>query len=123
MTTDPLSLDRAESLALLRRSPVGRIIYTANALPAVQPVNYTLDGDTITITTHNTPGLATGGRHDIVAFEVDDIDPIHGTGWTVLITGRTHEITPLAGAPAGTRYLRISCDIVSGQRLRSNFAG
>lgn len=37
--------DRQECLRLLPTVPVGRIVYTWQALPAVLPVNFCLDGD------------------------------------------------------------------------------
>ncbi len=38
-------LGRAECVALLRSAPVGRVVYTDQALPAIQPVTFVLDGD------------------------------------------------------------------------------
>jgi hypothetical protein len=35
-------LDRGESLRLLATVPVGRLIFTVNALPAVRPMNFAL---------------------------------------------------------------------------------
>jgi hypothetical protein len=35
-------LDRAESLRLLAGVPAGRLIFTVNALPTVQPMNFAL---------------------------------------------------------------------------------
>jgi uncharacterized protein len=35
-------LDRSESLRLLASVPVGRLIFTVNALPAVRPMNFAL---------------------------------------------------------------------------------
>ena len=40
-----------ECLALLQTTPVGRIVFTHQALPAVQPVNYALDGQDVIIRT------------------------------------------------------------------------
>ena len=37
-------LDRAESLRLIAGVPVGRLIFTMNALPAVRPMNFALAG-------------------------------------------------------------------------------
>jgi hypothetical protein len=36
------ALGRAEWLRLLGRAPVGRLIFTVNALPAVRPINFAL---------------------------------------------------------------------------------
>lgn len=123
-------LDREECLRLLRSTAVGRIVFTANALPAVQPVNYTVDGGAIVIRTESTSKLAVAGRRDIVAFELDDIDPLSGAGWSVVVTGQASEVVapvdiarvaalPLRSwVPDGAgRYVRISCDIVTGRRI------
>jgi uncharacterized protein len=138
VTSDPRGLDlldREECLRLLRCAPVGRIVYTANALPAVQPVNYVLDGETIVIRTESRSNLAAAGRHDVVAFEVDDIDPVRGTGWSVVVTGRAREVTGSAAVARLTalplhpwtldgpcRFVQISCEIVTGHRLTDDGA-
>ncbi|MCA1836649.1 MAG: pyridoxamine 5'-phosphate oxidase family protein, partial [Actinobacteria bacterium] len=38
------SAGRAECLRLLRTGSVGRIVFTEQALPAIQPVNFTIEG-------------------------------------------------------------------------------
>lgn len=45
--------DRAECLSLLRTVPVGRIVFTECALPAIQPVNFTLDGASLSESDEN----------------------------------------------------------------------
>lgn len=37
-----VSLDRTECLRLLSHGVIGRVIYTAEAMPAARPVNYAL---------------------------------------------------------------------------------
>ena len=44
-------LARAESFRLLAGVPVGRLIYTINALPAVRPVNFALVDELIVLRT------------------------------------------------------------------------
>lgn len=123
-------LDRAECLRLLRKSSLGRLVFTINALPAVQPVNYVLDDESIVIRTESTSKLAAAGRRDIVAFEVDDIDDVLGTGWSVAVTGQARAITEpgeierVSKLPLHSwaldergRYVRISCELVTGRRL------
>lgn len=140
MITDPLGPDeltRTVCLQLLGGAGLGRVVYTVGAMPAVEPVNYVVDGEAIVIRTDTTSKLAAGGRRDIVAFQVDEIDSAEGTGWSVVVTGRASEVRasadrvrlaalPLlarlslpAGKPGGVhaRYVRISCDIVAGRRL------
>lgn len=38
-------LERQECLRLLAKAPVGRIVHTRHALPAVLPVNFCVDAD------------------------------------------------------------------------------
>src|SRR2546430_13894797 len=101
MTLDPApveKLDRATCMRLLGSVPVGRIAYSADAMPAIQPVNYTLDGDTIVIRTVSSAKLAAARRREIVAFEGGEIDPANAAGSSVLVGGTATAIT----APAET---------------------
>lgn len=110
---------------------VGRIVYTVDAMPAITPVNYVVDGESILIRTASTNKLAAAGRNEIVAFEADRIDPQRRAGWSVVITGRASEITdPTDLARVGAlplrswvldgtgRYIRIHTDLVTGRRLQ-----
>src|SRR5688500_157409 len=80
------AIDPAECLQLLGRSNLGRVAFTERALPAIRPVSYALVGHQIVLSTR-ADGL--GGRLDgqVVAFEVDDVDPDRGIGWSVVVTG------------------------------------
>ncbi|MFD0854208.1 pyridoxamine 5'-phosphate oxidase family protein, partial [Actinomadura adrarensis] len=63
-----------ECLTMLATTPLGRIVFTDRALPAVQPVNYTLaDGDVV-IRTSPSSRLAAAASDTVVAFEIDDFD-------------------------------------------------
>lgn len=48
-------LTREECLDLLSAAPIGRIVFTDHALPAVQPVNFHLNDQAIVIRTRS-PG-------------------------------------------------------------------
>ncbi len=86
-------LDRDECLDLLRRSTFGRIGVTVGALPAVLPVNYRLVGEQIVFRTGQGTKLDAATCNSIVAFEVDDIDPMSHTGWSVMVTGEARKVT------------------------------
>ncbi|MEO3811600.1 pyridoxamine 5'-phosphate oxidase family protein [Sphaerisporangium sp. B11E5] len=86
-------LSRAECLRLLRTTPIGRIVFTDRALPAVQPVNFHLDGEEIVIRTAVGTKLAIATRRAVVAFEADDIDWESRTGWSVTVVGRARAVT------------------------------
>jgi Pyridoxamine 5'-phosphate oxidase len=53
-------LDRAESLRLLATVPVGRLIFTANALPTVRPMNFALVDELIVLRTAVGTAVALG---------------------------------------------------------------
>jgi nitroimidazol reductase NimA-like FMN-containing flavoprotein (pyridoxamine 5'-phosphate oxidase superfamily) len=124
-------LSRAECLRLLATATIGRISYTRQALPAVEPVNFALHHGAIVIRTDAGGKLAAATRRAVVAFQADDLDLGLRSGWSVTVVGRCDEVTDtadLAGldkldleswAP-GTRnhFIRIELGIVTGRRLR-----
>ena len=124
-------LPRAECLRLLATVPVGRIVYTRQAMPAVEPVNFALDGGGIVIRTDPGGKLAAAISRTVVAFEADDLDPATRSGWSVTVVGRSQEVTDPdemarlhklgieSWAPgAREHFIRIEPGIVTGRRLR-----
>jgi hypothetical protein len=73
--------------------PVGRIIYTRRALPAVELVNFALDEGDIVIRTDGNGKLAAATRGAVVAFEADQVDPADQSGWSVTAIGPSREVT------------------------------
>lgn len=67
-------------------------MFTAAAMPAVQPVSYVLHGDEVVFRVVHGGPLSTATRHAVVGFQVDDIDPVTHTGWNVLGVGQAYEI-------------------------------
>jgi len=122
-------IPRDEALRLVASVPVGRVVFTLRALPAVLPVNFVLDGDAIVFRTAPGSKLTAAVRNAVVAFQVDQIDPQTQTGWSVLVTGRAGEIHDPAEiarlrarlkpwAPGEREhFIRIPTDLVSGRRL------
>ena len=123
-------LDRAECLRLLSFRGVGRVAVTVGALPAVFPVNYALDGDGVVFRTASGTKLAAAAGNAVVAFEVDEIDPIDHSGWSVLVVGPASEVSapaqlerarrlPLSPWAPGDRgrFVRIAASLVSGRRI------
>jgi len=124
-------LSRAECLRLLATVPIGRISYTRQALPAVDPVNFALYDGAIVIRVDAGGKLAAATRRTVVAFQADHIDLLLRSGWSVTVVGRCEEVTDAgdiarldnlgleAWAP-GTRdhFIRIVPGIVTGRRLR-----
>ena len=124
-------LDRATCFDLLRYATLGRISISSGALPTILPINYRLVDDQIVFRTARGTKLDAATENAVVAFEVDDVDPVAHAGWSVVVTGVAREVTdpeelarlekvPLARwAPIGdSRLVAVSSDIVSGRRLR-----
>ncbi|MGW2422917.1 pyridoxamine 5'-phosphate oxidase family protein [Streptomyces sp. NPDC001709] len=93
-----IDLDRAEALRLLGSVPLGRVVFTRQALPTVRPVNHIVDGDDIVIRTHEGAALTSqtqeaGGPGVVVAYEADAIDPDTHLGWSVVVTGYARLVT------------------------------
>jgi uncharacterized protein len=133
MDTDSLALEHLspdECMRLMGSVPVGRIVYTRQALPAVELVNFALvDGD-IVIRTNAEGKLAAATRGAVVAFEADAVDLDGHVGWSVAIVGQARVVTdgeeircleriPLTSwvpGPGG-HFIRISPSIVNGRRI------
>ena len=86
-------LTSTECLRLLAAAEVGRVVYVDRAMPAIQPVNYTLVDNEVIYRTANGAKLAAATRNTVVAFEIDEIDACTRTGWSVVVIGRCHEVT------------------------------
>ena len=123
-------LSRDECLALLASVPVGRLIYTQRALPAVELVNFALDHGDIVIRTDGGGKLAAATRGAVVAFEADQLDLDTRSGWSVTAIGPSSEVTDpeelarlrgigLRPWAAGTRdhFISISPVMLNGRRL------
>jgi len=124
-------LPTAECLRLMATVPVGRISYTRQALPAVEPVNFALDRGTIVFRTAQGGKLAAAARGAVVAFQADDLHPVTRSGWSVTVVGLSREVTESADiarlehldldtwAP-GTHhhFIRITPEVITGRRLR-----
>jgi hypothetical protein len=87
-----VALDQRESLRLLASTPLGRVVFTQNALPMIRPVNHVLVDGLIMFRTHEGAAIArvAGAREPVrvvLAFEADSIDPVTHTGWSVIATG------------------------------------
>lgn len=80
-------LDLGECRELMRSLSVGRVaVNRADLPPLVVPVNYVIDGETVLFRTE--PGTKFDALlREPVSFQVDFIDPIHRTGWSVLLAG------------------------------------
>ena len=88
------ALGRQECLRLLAEVPVGRVVYTRQALPAVLPINFSLDDDaSVLLFTSAGSGLVQAIDGVVVAFEADEFDAETRSGWSVVVTGRATVVT------------------------------
>ncbi len=97
-------LDSGESLRLLTTVPVGRLIFTVNALPVVRPMNFAVADGLILPRTAAGSTVASKVDGMIVAFEADELDAAACSGWSVTVTGRAALVTDL---DAVVRYRRV----------------
>jgi len=123
-------LTRDECLRLMASVSVGRIIYTRQALPAVELVNFAVDNGDIIIRTDHSGKLAAAIREAVVAFEADSLDTDRHVGWSVTAIGQSQEVTDpdetdwldqigLRSWAPGDRhhFIRIRPGILNGRRL------
>jgi uncharacterized protein len=82
-------LGRAECLALLATAVLGRIVFTDRSMPAMLPVNFSLWDGALLIRTSAGGKFDAAVRDAVVAFEADEADVERGTGWSVVVLGRS----------------------------------
>jgi len=91
----------------------------------VVPVNYIVDGEVIVF--RSDPGEKLDRLHEAPAsFQIDFVDPIHHTGWSVLVQGIAHrasatevehlDIESWAGGEK-SHWVRVVPHAITGRRL------
>ena len=120
-TTHELTVD--ECLELLATASVGRIAVAGpDGPPLVVPVNFVLEGSVIVFRT--APGAKLDAlRRNRASFQVDSIDPLHRTGWSVLLQGLAFEGSPPEVDPdpweSGAKHywIRLVPSSITGRRI------
>lgn len=120
-----LSVD--ECRRLLSETGVGRLAMPGEGAPDLRPVNFVLDGHAIIVRTGEGRILDAARRGDAAALEIDDVDPLEHTGWSVVVTGTIREriadeatrALPLRpwGSGQKDRFVSLSLESVSGRRI------
>ncbi len=90
MAIDPNGLEvleRAQCLALLTTTMIGRVGLSTDALPTVLPVTFALVGDKIVIHANADTRLAGSLDNNVVAFEADGFQESTGRMWSVMARG------------------------------------
>lgn len=82
-----------ECRRLLESESVGRLGVVRGGFPLIIPVNYALHRDRVVV--HTDAGTKfSAARQRRVSFEVDRIDGVKRTGWSVLVQGFGVELSP-----------------------------
>jgi len=124
-------LDRDECLSLLTRQGfLGRVGVVVDGRPLIFPVNYIADRRAVVFCTAAGTKLDAIAHASPVTFEVDDHQPLHHAGWSVLVQGPATVVTdeeelarlrdgPLHPWVRGARasWVRIEIAEISGRRL------
>lgn len=119
-------IPRHECLELLASQPIGRVaVASPGSAPLVVPVNYLLDGEVVVF--RSDIGAKLHALRHPVSFQVDCVDAIHRTGWSVLIRGTAYEAThwevdhlhleSWAGDDK-QHWVRVVPDVITGRRIR-----
>lgn len=124
-------LTRSQALELLSSVPVGRLVFTHQALPAIRPVNHLVEGESIVVRTTSGAAITTAaGRSGVVvAYEADIVDTAQQLGWSVIVVGTARLLDDEAAAERYRSLLRpwlsgemddvitIAADVVTGYRM------
>jgi hypothetical protein len=124
-------LTRPQSMELLGSVPVGRIVFTHHALPAIRPVNHLVADELIIVRATDAAAISAAAeyRGTLVAYEADALDPVRRVGWSVIVIGTARQVTDPVVAARYRRLLdpwiagptddviSISTDMVHGYRL------
>ncbi|MGW1992177.1 pyridoxamine 5'-phosphate oxidase family protein [Embleya sp. NPDC001921] len=123
-------LGRREALELMASAPLGRVVVSEGALPAVYLVPFALDRDHVVFRAPLDSRLAKAARDAVVAFQADRVDPSARTGWTATVTGqaslvrdpaavaRLDGLVPTSGArEEGQAWFRVTTELVTGHLI------
>lgn len=126
------ALSGQEAVELLSKALIGRVVFSVGALPAVVPVTFAVLDHAVVLRTAADTRLATAADGAVLAFEVDDVDPVTRTGWSVVVTGVAEVVTDALRcaliravvepfAPGDHQvYIRLPLSVVTGRRVTAD---
>ncbi|CAN3984184.1 pyridoxamine 5'-phosphate oxidase family protein [Kitasatospora purpeofusca] len=131
---EPEELGAEACLRLLSTVPVGRVVYTEHALPAVLPVSFEVVPDgRLLLAVRRDSATARGLDGTVVAFQADLLDPLTRSGWSVLVHGRADILRDpeqiLGALGSGLRpwteesdpmFVAVVPELISGRRLSAS---
>ena len=125
-----VALGEEECFELLGRESFGRVGVTLGSVPVVLPVNYHFTDGAIHFRTGEGTKLRAASQNTLVAFQVDQVDRIYHSGWSVLAVGTARVLEDSTVAPLAYRLplrawapgvrdhlVRIVPDFISGRRI------
>jgi hypothetical protein len=93
-------LSTEEALTLLRGTDLGRIAFMTGEFPVALPVNYRFAegaGGEWWLALRTRPDSVIDQAPMHVALEIDGVDTVSRSGWSVLVRGRLHHVDPAPG--------------------------
>jgi Pyridoxamine 5'-phosphate oxidase len=128
-------LSPQECLRLLGSISLGRIVFTARALPAVRLASHLVDGGHLILRADRDAVITSDHRAEVgtvVAYQADAIDPVEHVGWSATVVGVARQVTDPQAAAAyrlalphwaghhDDQVIAIQADLVSGFRLAAS---
>lgn len=133
MTHDTAGLEvlsEAECFTLAATARMGRIVFTDRAMPAVWPVTFTTDGESMILCAPAGSKLAARINETVIAFEVDEFAYETRTGWSVTFLGIAETVTDRAliarltalgltplGQEDAPHFIKMLCVQATGRRI------
>jgi uncharacterized protein len=127
-------LDRQECLRLIASGGVGLVAFDDGEGPALIPVNYMMDGESVVFQTglqgrlNQSLRTVPAGAQVRIAFGVNRFDEADRLGWSVMLRGGAHRMSEEENAAAPRvvswaggeheAHFRLTPTHVSGRRIR-----
>jgi hypothetical protein len=120
ITDEPIT--EAECWKLLASASVGRLALSLQALPAILPVQYYLDGDKIALCLGHYQVPSQAVTNTVAAFVADAIDTTTSQGWAVQVLGKVASPQSMngpsdCGHQTGGQVIHLAPATIAGQRL------
>ena len=127
MNATSIELPRCECIALLGRTPIGRLCIIDGVTPIALPVNFKVDvnENQHRLVVRTAPSTILGRYQGPCAFEADHFDLATGSAWSVLVRGTVRRVLghhdlldpePLVGSNR-VLWLVIDVSAISGRRF------
>ncbi len=124
------NLKTSECRRLISGISMGRVAFTAQALPKILPVHCALRGDELVIASVHGADVPHPSNGDVVAFEIDGYNATTREGWCVTAVGRCRSISDPAEVAAidalgigpctsveGGQYFSIRIGLLEGRKF------